>query len=595
MSLRIKNDENLFYLKTQRNIGLNKNNRIKILLPSKPYFLKGSNISKMLHTISFNKTCKNNGSSFLFNEKNEINKKKVKYLNFNKNKNKDVNERNNNKENINLNVENEFRTLGGDKSNIVKFKKIQTNKGNINPNIKKFNFNKLNKIDGMIFQNINTTTKKANNKDSIKSKISELSTLKKLIFDNNIFSNFQFFKKLRKFNNSIDISNSMTKRNTINYFHKFAKHKKTKTLGINDKCFTERPKLNDYLNIKFKNKLKESNINSQFNSSNIDFNNSNSLINYNNKTQYTSTEENKNQQTINNEIKLFQRKINKEKIFDKRKLIEKLTQSQMISKNKSEEKKYLKFNIAPPILKKIFITKINKINISKKVIKIVSCSITGSSLKENTKKINQDSYFVQKEFLNLKDHFLLTLSDGYGPKGHLVSKFICNILPFKINNISYENINQGFSLTKELLFKKSKINLSNSGASVTSIIITPEKIISSNIGACKCVLALKNNGRYNTINLTKIIKKDIGCMEGLDFPYMNTHILKGNEKFILLANKGLWEFIDNDECVKIIKNFYENNMDANGALESIVRLAISRWKKQKKFVDDITTILLFFD
>ena len=36
-------------------------------------------------------------------------------------------------------------------------------------------------------------------------------------------------------------------------------------------------------------------------------------------------------------------------------------------------------------------------------------------------------------------------------------------------------------------------------------------------------------------------------------------------------------------------------MYANGALESIVRLAISRWKKQKKFVDDITTILLFFD
>ena len=90
MSLRIKNDENLFYLKTQRNIGLNKNNRIKILLPSKPYFLNGSNISKMLHTISFNKTCKNNDNSFLFKEKNEINKKKVKYLNFNNNNSKEM-------------------------------------------------------------------------------------------------------------------------------------------------------------------------------------------------------------------------------------------------------------------------------------------------------------------------------------------------------------------------------------------------------------------------------------------------------------------------------------------------------------------------
>ena len=78
-------------------------------------------------------------------------------------------------------------------------------------------------------------------------------------------------------------------------------------------------------------------------------------------------------------------------------------------------------------------------------------------------------------------------------------------------------------------------------------------------------------------------------------PYTQTHFLKGNEKFILLATNGLWEFINNNECVKIIKNYYENCMDANGALESIVRLAISRWKSEKNFVDDITCILLFFD
>ena len=601
MSSRIKNEENLFYLTTRRNYGINKNNRIKNLLPVKPYFLKGSNISKILNTISYNKTCKNNGNSFFIDENKKINKNKVKLLHIKKNDSKEVNERNNNKENINLNFEKEFRTLNNDKSYRHKYKKIKLNdkiqidKGNINSNNKKYNYNKPKNINEIIIQFSNTTTKKGINKDSIKSKISELFKLKKLIFENNKFSNFQFFKRLRKFNNSIDISNSITKRNTINYFHKLIKHKKMTTSDINDKCITERPKLIDYLNVKFKNKLKESTMNSKFNSSNNDFNNSNSLINENNKTQYISNEERKNKRSINNQIKLYQQKVRKAKIFDKRKLIEKLAQSQMISKNKSEEKKYLKFNITPSIIKQKFITKINKINITKKVIKIVSCSIVGFSPQEKTPKINQSSYYVKKGFLNLKDHFLLTISNGFGPNGQLISKFICNILPKKINNISFENIIQGFSLTKKLLLKKSKINLSHNGASVSSIIITPEKIISSNIGACKGVLAINNNDRYTSINLTKIIKSDLGGIEGLDFPFIQNRIFKGNEKFILLATNGFWEFIDNDECVNIVKNFYENNLDANGALESIVRLAITRWKKEKNFVDDITAILLFFD
>ena len=348
-----------------------------------------------------------------------------------------------------------------------------------------------------------------------------------------------------------------------------------------------------YLNIKFKNKSKESTRNSQYNSNNNDFINSSSLINDNNKTHYISIDENKDIHTI-------LQKIRKEKIFEKKKLIENLVQSQIILKNKSEQKNYLKVNITPSILKKKFVTKIKKLNISKKVIKIVSCSVAGTSKQTNIIKINQDSYYVQKEFLNLKDHFLLIISDGYGPTGHLISKYICNILPLKINGISNENINQSYILTKELLLKKSKINLSQSGASVSILFVTPEKIISSNLGTCKGVLAVNDNGYYTGINLTKDMKKGIlrnyrTSIGGVDVPYTQTHFLKGNEKFILLATYGLWEFINNDECVKIIKNYYENRMDANGALETIVRLVISRWKSEKNFVDDITCILLFFD
>ena len=588
MSSRLKCKDYLAKINSSEN---NKSNKIKSLLPSKPYYLKGSSISKMLKDISFNKSYKTISNSFYFKEKNK--KKKTKLIYVKKNNNKETIYRNNNKENINLNFSKEFRTLNNDNKTWIQSKKINLNKNN--QNSKNYNLNEKKQNNEIIIQDNNTTAKKENNKESIKSKISELSSLKKIIFENGIFSNFQFFKTLRRNNNSIDVTNSMNNRNTINYFHKLNNHKKTKTVDIKDKCITDRSKFINYLNIKFKNKLKESRRNSNFNSRNNDFTNSNSLINDNNKTQYITIEDNQNKQNIHGKIKFFHPKIYKSKIFDKKKLLEKLAQSQLISTNKNEEKNYYKFSITPSLFKDKFVTKIKQLNITKKVIKIVSCSVAGKSPLSNITKINQDSYYVQKRFLNLKNHFLLTLSDGYGPNGHLISKYFCNILPSKINNISDENIQQSIILTKELLFSKSKIDFSKSGASVCSIIITPEKIISSNKGTCKSILALNENDEYTAINITNennIIGK---CIEGWDSPYIQTYFFKGNEKFIILATNGLWEFINNDECIKIIKNFYENGMDANGALESIVRLAISRWKSKRNFVDDITAILLFFD
>ena len=57
----------------------------------------------------------------------------------------------------------------------------------------------------------------------------------------------KFFKTLRRNNNSIDVTNSMNNRNTINYFHKLNNHKKTKTVDIKDKCITDRSKFINYL------------------------------------------------------------------------------------------------------------------------------------------------------------------------------------------------------------------------------------------------------------------------------------------------------------------------------------------------------------
>ena len=63
----------------------------------------------------------------------------------------------------------------------------------------------------------------------------------------------------------------------------------------------------------------------------------------------------------------------------------------------------------------------------------------------------------------------------------------------------------------------------------------------------------------------------------------------------MIASESIWQFIDSDECVEIIKEYYENNLDAIGALNSLVTEAIQRWKKQENKIEDITAVVIFFE
>ena len=225
--------------------------------------------------------------------------------------------------------------------------------------------------------------------------------------------------------------------------------------------------------------------------------------------------------------------------------------------------------------------------------------------------------------------------------------YICNNLPKELTKITKENIIKAFLSTNKSLIEESKIDCSLSGSTCSSLIIAPNKIISANLGNSRGVLARFENGQYNAINLTRDHKPsesdemkrilnnngrikqltdsktgiNIGPeriwlknseIPGLEMsrslgdnlahmvgviaePEIKIFEFNGNEKFILLASNGIWEFIDSDESVRIIKDFYEKDMDAVGALKTIVREAFKRWKSEKDNIDDITTILIFFE
>ena len=71
--------------------------------------------------------------------------------------------------------------------------------------------------------------------------------------------------------------------------------------------------------------------------------------------------------------------------------------------------------------------------------------------------------------------------------------------------------------------------------------------------------------------------------------------LQKDDKFIVLASDGVWEFLDNEDIAKIVVPFFEAK-NAEKAAEAVVRASYISWKKEEEgIVDDITCVIIFLD
>ena len=284
--------------------------------------------------------------------------------------------------------------------------------------------------------------------------------------------------------------------------------------------------------------------------------------------------------------------------------------------------------------------------IIKKIMKIDSCTSAGYS-SPGVQKTNQDSFFIEKDFLDSPEHFFLGVCDGHGINGHLISDFISNTLPLNINSPSPSSITSGFLQTNNDLITLSKIDCNLSGTTCVSLLITLKSITCANLGDSRAVLAKCENGYYSAVNLSRdqkpseqdemkrilqyngrisqyfdeesrsfigpkriwlknsdipglamtrsfgdLIAHSVGVIAE---PEIGVYDYTGNEKFVIVASDGVWEFIDSEESVHIVKKFYENGMDACGAVNALVKEAYRRWRREEDIIDDITAIVVFFD
>ena len=211
----------------------------------------------------------------------------------------------------------------------------------------------------------------------------------------------------------------------------------------------------------------------------------------------------------------------------------------------------------------------------------------------------------------------------------------------------HQIIKETFIIANEKLVDNEEINSLFSGSTCVSVIYTPEKLIVPNIGDSRAVLGRlinKEKNEYKAINLSRdhkptekdeaqrIIENDgriqpfteegefvgpqrvwlkdeevpglamsrsfgdrVAATVGvISEPEIKEFDFDEGDKFMIIASDGIWEFISSQECVEIIKDFYEKN-DLKGCAEFLYEESSKRWIKEEEVIDDTTLILVFFD
>ncbi len=302
--------------------------------------------------------------------------------------------------------------------------------------------------------------------------------------------------------------------------------------------------------------------------------------------------------------------------------------------------------------------------------------LSKTGLSGDDKKVNQDNYFIFKNFVQGFDNIFMGVCDGHGYYGHEVSGYIKENLPMDLNHLIKtkklnvltddlsSTIKTAFVLENKSLLRNRQIDSDLSGSTCISTIYTPQKLIIANIGDSRCVLGkyiekenfeekdeiigeknkkkvrwvaqnlsrdhkptipeeaeriLKVGGRIRPmkdedgeyIGPMRVYMKDkdmpglamtrsfgdyFGSTAGvISEPEVSEYVFKPEDKFIVLASDGLFEFMESQEVVDIIKDYYEKN-DIVGCCEYLYKESTRKWiQEEEDTIDDITMILVFFD
>ena len=287
--------------------------------------------------------------------------------------------------------------------------------------------------------------------------------------------------------------------------------------------------------------------------------------------------------------------------------------------------------------------------------------ISKTGLSGDEKKVNQDNFFIFKNFVHGFENIYMGVCDGHGYYGHEVSGYIKENLPMDLNHALKKNninlltddlsnispiIKACFVNENKSLLRNRQIDSDLSGTTCISVIYTPQKLIIANIGDSRCILGKYKDNKWITQNLSRDHKPTIpeeqerilkvggrihpmrdedgdfigplrvymkdkempglamtrsfgdyfGSTAGtISEPEVTEHILSEEDKFIVIASDGLYEFMPSEEVIEYVREFYEKN-DIVGCCEFLYKESCRKWiDEEEDTIDDITIILVFFE
>jgi len=266
-------------------------------------------------------------------------------------------------------------------------------------------------------------------------------------------------------------------------------------------------------------------------------------------------------------------------------------------------------------------------------------------------KENQDNYFVHEKRGGEGDNadFYVGVVDGHGMQGKEVSAFLRNKLGPKTwqavagsdGNGEVEGVlRKKFSEVSEEL-RRSGIEVTESGSTAVTALKKGNNLYVANVGDSRCVMARDSgNGRLEAVAMSDDHKPDRkdekerilrnrgavepirafnGRMMGparvwtkkqvagglavsrafgdtamasvgvVPEPEIKKATLTNNDKFVVLASDGVWEYLNNQQVVDIARQ----HRDPRQASDAVVEEARRQWQqKGQGYVDDITALVM---
>lgn len=78
-------------------------------------------------------------------------------------------------------------------------------------------------------------------------------------------------------------------------------------------------------------------------------------------------------------------------------------------------------------------------------------------------------------------------------------------------------------------------------------------------------------------------------------PEMHVVELGPDDKCLIWASDGLWEFCKNEEVISMTQSAAGSSQDPRRAVDALVAEANARWMKEEQVIDDTTVICAFLD